>query len=340
MLPASVKRPALGRMAGLGYLYDARSHSFLQASVLTGPTTEPIVRQTQANTTDSKFSSSAALKDRLDNLSVGDDLGASYVAGLIQVHGAARYLMEIVDSRSFVHETLYYNVSTVHERLNLHCSELRNALDFTRLGLGHPTQIVAEILWGASTVVAGRRQLSSTDNRQQIEDDVGESLRKLGTYLIPIDGEKSKLPEQPKAENAFAYTIYSDAIARSDYSANDFHSIAQFISDLPCHISMLNDSKGVPVSYVLFPISFFALFFGPQVAPGLPMSQPSAGSQRKCVALLADIQRAQNDLDGYYCKIAAYRFCLPAQHFDHGGEKLRASLRDASDLRSNYSQSH
>ena len=338
MFPASVKRPALGQLAGLGCLYDARSDGFLQASVLTGPTTEPLVGQTQANTTDSKFSSSAKLKDRLDNLSIGDELGASYLAGLVQVHGAARYLTETIDSRSFVHETLYYNLSTVHERLNLHCSELRNALDFTQLGLGRPTHIVAEILWGASTVVAGKRQLSSTENRRQVEDDLRQSLRKLGTSLIPIDGEKNKLPEQQEVENPFAFTIYSDAIARTDFSANDFESTAQFIGDLPSHISMLNGGKGVPVMYTLLPVSFFVLFFGAQVAPQLPMNQPSAEYQKKFVALLDDIQQAQTNLDSYYSGMAAYRFCLPAQHFELDGKKLRASMRDASDLRSSYSQ--
>lgn len=325
-------------MAGLGYLYDARNDSFLPASVLTGPTTEPIVSQTHANTTNVKFSSSEALKDRLENLGINDELGASYLTGLLQVDGAARYLMDTVESHSLVHETLYYTVSTVHERLNLHCPELRNALDFTQLGPRQPTHIVAEILWGVSTVVAGRQQLSTTDNRQQVENSLKESLRRLGTRLIPIDGEGSKLPEQSRAEDTFGFTIYSDAVARTDFSANDFDSTAQFISDLPGHISMLNGGKGVPITYSLLPISFFALFFGAQIAPDLPMSQPSAECQRKFVTLFDDIQQAQSDLTSYCQKLAAHRFCLPTQHLDLVNDRLQASKRDASDLRSDYSR--
>jgi hypothetical protein len=180
MFPAAVKRPALGQMAGLGWLYDARNDRFLSASVLNeSPLTEPIVSQTNTSITNAQFSTSEDLKDKFANFGIDNNLGASYLSGLIQADGAARYLAESIDTRSLVHESLYYTMTTVHERLNLHAPEIRNALDFMQLASGQATHIVSEISWGASTVVAGRRRISSAESRSQAEEGLKQALRKL-----------------------------------------------------------------------------------------------------------------------------------------------------------------
>lgn len=340
MVLATVKRPALGQMAGLGWLYDARNDRFLSASVLYGVAlNEPIVSQTNCSITDAKFSNSESLKDKFDILGIDDQLGASYLSGLLQVAGAAGYLNESIDTRSLVHEALCYTTTTVHEKLNLHSPEIRNALDLARLASGQVTHVVSEITWGASTIVAGRRQISNTDSRQQMEKSMRTALQKLGTPLIPVHSEPTEQSERHKPEDAFEFTIYSDAIYRTDYASNGFNSTAQFVSDLPSHVSILNGGKGVPLTYTLLPATFFALFYGAQLAPELPMAQPNDEYLKKFVLLFDELSNIQYSLDSHHQKLAAHRFCLPSAAIDDVANRLLDSKIESLDLRTKYAQS-
>lgn len=339
MFPSTVKRPALGQMAGLGYLYDARKDNFLPASVLNGaPMIEPIVSQIQANVTNTKFSTSESLKDKFEMMNIGDELAASYLARLLRVDGAARYLLETIDTRSLVHETMYYDVSTFHEKLNLHSPEIRNALDFTQLSAGQATHIVTEISWGASTIVAGRRHLENTESRPKIESNLRDALRKLGTPLISVYGEANKQVERQNPEDSFGFTIYTDAIARTDFSTNNFDSTARFIADIHSHISILNGGKGVPLMYTLLPIGFFALFYGAPCAPDVPIGQPGMECQRRFLTLLDELQDAQMVLDSYFHVTVAHRFCLPSSHLEHVTSEVQTCKKRSSELCRNYAQ--
>ena len=147
MFPAAVKRPALGQLAGLGWLYNARTDQFLPHSILRGALVEAAINVTQINMTDTKFSDSESLRAKLDNLGINNELSASFLAGSLEVDGAAQYLNKSLESRPTLHETLYYNTSTIHEKLNLASNEVRDVLDFTQLASGKATHVVTEIQW-------------------------------------------------------------------------------------------------------------------------------------------------------------------------------------------------
>ena len=82
-----VKRPALGQVAGLGTLYDARTDRFLPRSLLQELPPVSAVTMTDINTFEIKLSRSDDYQDRFDKLDINPELGASFLAGLVEVEG-------------------------------------------------------------------------------------------------------------------------------------------------------------------------------------------------------------------------------------------------------------
>ncbi|RMZ79971.1 hypothetical protein DV738_g3080, partial [Chaetothyriales sp. CBS 135597] len=336
MFPHHVRRPALGQLAGLGWVYDARSDRFLQQSVIHTALSQMAVAITQINTTDTKFSSSHSLRSKLDDMNINDELSASFMAGMLDVDGAAHYLSNSLDARPSVQETLYYTTSTVHEKLNLACDEVRNALNFTQLASGACTHVVTEIQWGQNTIVAGRKLLHRGDDKDQAERDLKAALRKFGTQLVSINGHSSYNTSQKLEEHAFQFTVYTDVLSRDTFEPTDFDSTLRFINDIPVHINSLNGGKGMPIGYTLLPVGFFSIFYGSQLPPQISAGQPSMECQRQFVSTLDESHSAQISLEQYLHKLTCSRSCVPSSYIDNVAAKLRAARTATSDLRKEY----
>ncbi|RMZ76278.1 hypothetical protein DV737_g4889, partial [Chaetothyriales sp. CBS 132003] len=336
MFPATVKRPALGQLAGLGWVYDARSDRFLPQSVLHSALTEITVGMTHINTTDTKFSSFETLRSKLDRMNINDELSASFLAGMLDIEGAAHYLGNYLDARPSVHESLYYSTSTVHEKLNLACNEGRYALDFTQLANGAATHVVTEIQWGQNTIVAGRKLLCQEDDRDQVEKDLKAALRKLGTPLISIYGDLYSQKGQKPEEHPFQFTVYTDVLSRDTFEPTDFESTLKFISELPAHIGNLNGGKGMPIGYTLLPVEFFSIFYGAQLPAHIGVRQPSMDCQKKFVGTFDELYSAQNVLEQYLLKLTYNRSCVPQSYVGTVTTKLQEARMATSDLRKCY----
>ncbi|RMD44596.1 hypothetical protein DV735_g495, partial [Chaetothyriales sp. CBS 134920] len=336
MFPPPVKRPALGQLAGLGWVYDARSDRFLQQSVIHTALTTTAVGMTHINTIDTKFCSSHSLRSKLDNLNINDELSASFMAGMIDVEGAAHYLNNYLDGRPSVQETLYYTISTVHEKLNLACDEVRHALDFTQLVNGAGTHVVTEIQWGQNTIVAGRKLLGQGDDKDQAKADLKAALRKLGTPLIPINGQSSVYTSDKAQEDAFEFTVYTDVLSRDSFEPSNFGSTLKFINDLPVHISSLNGGKGMPIGYTLLPVGFFSIFYGSQLPAEISVGQPSTECQRQFISTLDELHTAQVSVEQYLHRLNSNRACVPSSYLDNVTTKLRAVRTATSDLKKEY----
>ena len=83
----SMTRPALGQMASLGSLYDARTDSFISLSLLR-TTPPPAAVVTIANhSMDVKFSMTDTHKEKFDRMGVSAELSAGFLVGLVSVEG-------------------------------------------------------------------------------------------------------------------------------------------------------------------------------------------------------------------------------------------------------------
>lgn len=134
-------RPALGQLAQIGTLYDARRDAFLTGSIL--PHTVPeggvigsVAGQVQIST---GRVDSVGAKAKLLGLELA--LAASYVCGLAGCPGFLDYLDD--EEQSFAPSTRMFLARYIHEKekLNLADPALREIADFTMMYQGMPATI-------------------------------------------------------------------------------------------------------------------------------------------------------------------------------------------------------
>src|SRR2546429_233264 len=104
---ATFKRPSLGQKAKLGTLYDSRRDAFLTESLITGDIPEDAVTSVLLNQSKSLVGTSASLKEKFEKFGIGKELMTSFLAGMVEPRGSARYLAKKHDALPVVHRALY-----------------------------------------------------------------------------------------------------------------------------------------------------------------------------------------------------------------------------------------
>ena len=108
----TIHRAALGRVAKLGDLYDARTDQFCGTSVLSGPPPDSTVISLDTPSVRTELISSNSLSDKFKALDIESDLQASVVAGLVELDGHARYLSDESRSMRDLSGALLYSLTT------------------------------------------------------------------------------------------------------------------------------------------------------------------------------------------------------------------------------------
>ena len=106
-----LKCPALGQACALGVLYDARTDSFVSLSLLSQPA-PPSAITTDIPSSVVKYCELDSYREKFNDLDVGPQLGASFLAGLVSVGGSGRYLTSMRESSQMVQRSLVYNINT------------------------------------------------------------------------------------------------------------------------------------------------------------------------------------------------------------------------------------
>jgi hypothetical protein len=104
-MPSLLDRPALGQTASLGNLHDARSDTFITLSLLKFPSPFPspgAVETTHEHSASIKVSKSDTYKEKFDTSGIDSTLSASFLAGLVTVGGAGRYVSDRRDTSHVV----------------------------------------------------------------------------------------------------------------------------------------------------------------------------------------------------------------------------------------------
>jgi hypothetical protein len=142
-----IERPALGQLAGLSDLYDARSDTFTPGISLFKTTPSEIVDSTPYRSTYFKRSETDSYGDKFSGLGVEPKLGASFLAGLVTVQGSGQYLEEKRDTNLVMQSSMIYNITTRVDQLKfkLNSKTLKSYLSFDTIHNDVATHVVSAI---------------------------------------------------------------------------------------------------------------------------------------------------------------------------------------------------
>ncbi|XDV26322.1 hypothetical protein PO909_030070, partial [Leuciscus waleckii] len=200
--------------------------------------------------TDFKFSSSDSLSSKSSLLDVSASLKASFLGGLVEVGGSAKFLRDTKSSNQQSRVTMYYSERTRFEQLTM-----------TQLGqITYPqvfdqktaTHVITGVLYGAQAVMVFDRTFTEDEEKQEIEGELNVMVKNIPGFSIEGHGAVNMTDAQKKVAKKTACTFYGDV--RLDQNPTTYIEALEVYKKLPT-ILKENPQNAVPVKVWLYPLS-------------------------------------------------------------------------------------
>ncbi len=254
------ERAALGRIARIGELYDARTDSFIGANIISQNLIENDISQIDNPSSKIEFETTNNLTNRFKQLDVNAELQLSVLANLVQLNGSGKYLKYDKTSSKSSQITLLYSISTKSENLNLFNDSLKERLNFQLLNTLHATHIVVGIDWGANCAVTAEARSENEDDKLKVEGALKTTIDKIG-MAIKGEGEVEHDDNYEKQSQSFTYHSNLDVVSTEEPLPTSLTQVIDYIKKLPKLISNSNNGKGKPISYKLLPIDSLRKYY-------------------------------------------------------------------------------
>uniref|UniRef100_A0A8C1VEB9 Fibronectin type-III domain-containing protein n=1 Tax=Cyprinus carpio TaxID=7962 RepID=A0A8C1VEB9_CYPCA len=178
---------ALGRPLFPGMLYDCRKDSFTPGVTLWDKKSmiEDLDTRPQLMT-DVKFSSSDSLSSKSSLLDVNASLKASFLGGLVEVGGSAKYLHDTKTSNQQSRVTMFYRETSRFEQLTItQLGQVTYPQVFERKTATH---VITAVLYGAQAFMVFDRTFSDDENHQEIEGELNVMVKSIPGFSIEGQG--------------------------------------------------------------------------------------------------------------------------------------------------------
>ncbi|XP_056311330.1 cytolytic toxin-alpha-like [Danio aesculapii] len=241
---------ALGRSMFPGMLYDCRNDSFIpgvtlwdEKSIHDNLDTHPQPR------TDLKFSGSDSIADKCNLMDISASLKASFLGGLIEVGGSARYLRDTKTSNQQSRVTMNYSETTRFDQLII--SQLQDITYPQVFEQKTATHVITAVLYGAQAFMVFDRTLSSDENIQEIEGELNVMIKKIPSFSIEGKGSvKMTDSDKDKAEK-ISCTFHGDF--HLEQNPTSYMEALDTYQKLPTLLKE-NPQNAVPIKVWLYPL--------------------------------------------------------------------------------------
>uniref|UniRef100_A0AAV2KJ24 Fibronectin type-III domain-containing protein n=1 Tax=Knipowitschia caucasica TaxID=637954 RepID=A0AAV2KJ24_KNICA len=195
---------------------------------------------------------SESISDKSSSLGVDAALKASFLGGLIKVDGSAKYLKDTRTSKQQARVTLKYKTTTRFRELTMNQLGRGNIKHPYVFEKGLATHVVTAILYGAQAFFVFDRELSDSENIQDIQGKLQVVIKKIP--CISIEGEGALKMEDKDREkvNKFSCKFHGDF--NLPQSPMTFEDAVKVYKDLPKLLGP-DGEKAVPVTVWLLPLT-------------------------------------------------------------------------------------
>ncbi|XP_046693712.1 verrucotoxin subunit beta-like [Silurus meridionalis] len=242
---------ALGRALYPGMLYDCRTDSFIPGVTLWDRNSMydnlDVHDQTK---TFVKLVASDSISEKANLLDVKASLKASFLCGLVEVGGSAKYLHDTKSSARQSRVTMQYSQTTKFEQLTM--KELGNITYPQVFEQKSATHVITAVQYGASAFLVFDYISAENENKQEIEGNLYATIKKIPT--ISIEGQASLTMNQNEknlTEN-MNVTFYGDY--ELEENPTTYTEALRACRRLPTLLKE-RKSKGVPVTVWLYPLT-------------------------------------------------------------------------------------
>uniref|UniRef100_A0A667Z6U5 Uncharacterized protein n=1 Tax=Myripristis murdjan TaxID=586833 RepID=A0A667Z6U5_9TELE len=248
----TIELAALGRPFSLGMLYDCRQDSLIPGLTLWDPDAlEKHARERPQPNSEFEIVASESIEDKSSALNVDASLKASFLGGLVQVEGSAKYLNDSKISKNQARVTLKYKTTTKFQELSMNHLGRDNVKHQYVFDTGIATHVVTGILYGAQAFFVFDREVSEKEDHQEIEGNLKVMIQQIP--CLAIEGEGSLQMKDTDISNVqnFSCKFHGDFnLQKNPVSIQDAIKVYQ---SLPTLLGA-NGEKAVPVKVWLMPL--------------------------------------------------------------------------------------
>ncbi|XP_010787031.1 verrucotoxin subunit beta-like [Notothenia coriiceps] len=195
---------------------------------------------------------SESIEDKSSALNVEASLKASFLSGLVEVGGSAKYLNDTKTSKNQARVTLKYQATTKFQELSMdhlggeHVKKHQVVFD-----QGIATHVVTGILYGAQAFFVFDREVSVNENLQDIQGNLKVMVNKMTS--LSIDGEGSLKMEDNERKNVekFSCRFIGDFFIQKPPTS--FQEAVEVYQSLPKLLE--GGENAVPVKVWLLPLT-------------------------------------------------------------------------------------
>ncbi|XP_060715844.1 neoverrucotoxin subunit beta-like [Tachysurus vachellii] len=241
---------ALGRPLYPGILYDCRSDSFIPGVTLWDKKAlRDDIDVHQKLKTQMNSAASDSLSDKANLLDISGSLKASFLSGLVEVGGSAKYLQDTKSSARQSRVTMQYSQTTTFEQLTM--KELGNITYPQVFEQKTATHVVTAVLYGAQVFMVFDCTSAENESKQVIEGNLNAMVKKIpclfndGQAPITITEDEKKM-----AEN-ISITFYGDIELQENPTT--YNEALEVYKKVPAMLKQ--QGKGVPLTVWLYPLN-------------------------------------------------------------------------------------
>ncbi|KAL0195186.1 hypothetical protein M9458_008758, partial [Cirrhinus mrigala] len=180
-------------------------------------------------------------------LNVSASLKASFLGGLVEVGGSAKYLHDSKSSKRQSRVTMYYSETSRFEQLSM--SQLGQITYPQVFNQKTATHVVTAVLYGAQAFMVFDRTISEDENHQEIEGELSVMVKKIPAFSIEGKGAVQMTDsDQQKAEN-ITCTFHGDVHVQQNPTS--YMNAVELYKKLP---SLIKQDNTVPIKVWLYPL--------------------------------------------------------------------------------------
>nr|A0A2P1BRP3.1 RecName: Full=Cytolytic toxin-beta; Short=Sp-CTx-beta [Scorpaena plumieri]AVI44917.1 cytolytic toxin-beta [Scorpaena plumieri] len=243
---------ALGRPFTLGALYDARKDKLYPGFTLWEHEVleESTVESDQPSST-FEITASDSIDDKSSLMDIEASLKASFLGGLIEVGGSAKYLNDTKKFKNQSRVTLQYKATTSFKQLmtNLETKHVEYSEYFQNI---EATHVVIGILYGANAFFVFDSDKVDSSNVQDIQGSMEAVIKKIPSVEISGQGSVQLTSEESDITNSFSCKFHGDFHLPSNPTT--FEDAVKTYQQLP---QMMGKETAVPMTVWLVPMTNF-----------------------------------------------------------------------------------
>ncbi|XP_053279908.1 uncharacterized protein LOC128441827 [Pleuronectes platessa] len=179
-------------------------------------------------------------------------LKASFLGGLVEVEGSAKYLNDHKTSRYQARVTLKYKATTKFKELSMNHLGRGNVKHPYVFDQGIATHVVTGILYGAQAFFVFDREMSKGEDHKEVQGHLKVMIKKIP--LISIEGEGSLHMEDKDKANVERFSCKFHGDFSLQKAPTSFQDAIQVYQSLPMMLGA-NGENAVPMKVWLLPLT-------------------------------------------------------------------------------------